>query len=280
MSAGWVVDTDMVFHKSAPDSAVRSAALKICRDNTPLSISEFTKVEIKGNVISCLTLLRRKIESSSSFSEALAKVQNSGSGPSIRRVVCLFVEFMKLIGCINRPPEPWTDYKGLLLTRIDSEIYVLWNSLAMDVDKVLNDFNCTRATEEPRVINGQWSNIIPRCSPENTTCTIVNYMSSSMQSLTKLEDHLSKLPATSLTKELAAMLEAVRTTIKSGKFPWQGTTCRGMGDLLIGLQSKSIGGLITSNYKEHSQLSGPIGYRIKLFPLAQIRQKECVHRSS
>lgn len=273
MNPRWVIDTDMLFHKVSVDRNVSAAAQKLCRENSPLAISEFTKVEIKGNRIRYLSLLRRKIESSSNFAEAVAKIQNSGGGPSIRNVITLFVEFLKLVGSIGRAPEPWNETKGLLMTRIDSEIFVTWNSLSTEVAKVLTEFNCTRATEEPRLVNGQWSTTIQNCSAANTNCTIVDFMKVKIKSILALEAHLSGLPSANMTQELVTMLDIIRETITKGAFPWQGTTCRRVGDLLIGLQSGTVGGLITSNQKEHKQLHRALGYHLKLFPLADIRQK-------
>lgn len=273
MRGNWVIDTDMFFHRVAPDSNVSAAAKKICQDNSPIAISEFTKVELKGNRIRYLCLLRRKIDSSGTYNDAVAKIQNSGGGPSIRQVIGLFVEFLMLIGRADKKPEPWNELKGLLLTHIDSEIFVTWNSLTSDVDKVINEFNCTRAAEQPAVINGQWSITIPNCTKSNTTCTISDYMKNKLTTLKNLEAHLSNLPPSRITKELSNILEVLRETIRTGEFPWQGTTCRRVGDLLIGLQAKSEGGLITANQREHSELHGPVGYHLKLFPLAQIRQK-------
>lgn len=269
----WVIDTDMLFHKVSVDSKVSSAAQKLCQDSSPLAISEFTKVEIKGNRIRYLVLLRRKLESSADFAEAVAKIQNSGGGPSIRNVIALFVEFLKLINCINRPPEPWNETKGLLITHIDADIFVIWNSLSTDIDKVIDEFKCTRAQEEPRIVNGQWSITIPNCSDANTSCTIVDFMAARIKSLKALEAHLAKLPSITMTNELTRILEVIRETIAKGVFPWHGSTCRRVGDLLIGLESGTVGGLITSNSNEHKQLSDPLGYRLKLFPLTSIRQK-------
>jgi len=77
-----------------------------------------------------------------------------------------------------------------------------------------------------------------------------------------------------LTTELSKIRDILEETISDdGRFPWIGYNCRRVGDLLIGLQSKSGRELLSSNYKEHGVLCGPLGYSFREFPVAAIRSK-------
>jgi hypothetical protein len=131
---------------------------------------------------------------------------------------------------------------------------------------------CTRAAEPPRDDGEQWSAVIPHCTKANTTCIVENYMKTYIEELKRLLEALNSLDPTVMTQELRRIKNVTAETIKK-RYPWEGTTCRSVGDLLIALQSKSGKTLISSNYKEHSQMSTPLGYTFKEFPVSTIRSK-------
>ncbi|MFH0899703.1 MAG: hypothetical protein V2A73_03645 [Pseudomonadota bacterium] len=114
---------------------------------------------------------------------------------------------------------------------------------------------------------------MPECRAENSGCRIAAFVAGFSKELAALDVTLAGLTCTQRTKELATIADVVRATIRDGRFPWEGTTCRRVGDLLIGLQSKVTSGLVSSNRKEHGQLAGPLGYAFNEFPVAEIRLK-------
>jgi hypothetical protein len=97
-------------------------------------------------------------------------------------------------------------------------------------------------------------------------------MKAHIDDLQRLIETLAVLDATLMTQELRRIRDVAAQTIKN-KYPWKGNTCRLVGDLLIGLQSKSGKVLISSNYKEHAQTSTALGYTFKEFPVSSIRSK-------
>ena len=51
----------------------------------------------------------------------------------------------------------------------------------------------------------------------------------------------------------------------ASKFPWQGTTCRKVGDLLIALHVRDRRGVLTSNGKDHGPIAEGLGHEVRLF---------------
>jgi hypothetical protein len=87
------------------------------------------------------------------------------------------------------------------------------------------------------------------------------------------EGQVLELLGTQKTEELERIHAVIKSTRSSGRYPWQGRTCRRVGDLLIGLQSKAGRGLISSNKAEHTALSGGADYDFREFPVATFRAK-------
>ncbi|MBI4632266.1 MAG: hypothetical protein HY742_00010 [Deltaproteobacteria bacterium] len=140
------------------------------------------------------------------------------------------------------------------------------------IDRIYDDFNCSRATEYPDDDGEKWNVAIPSCNKDNTTCKITEFMGSFHTNLKMLVDELNNLNPSLMTKELYRIRKVAEQTINN-QFPWEGKTCRQVGDLLIGLQSKVGQKLISSNYKEHSQICVPLEYVFQEFPVAKIRSK-------
>ena len=101
---------------------------------------------------------------------------------------------------------------------------------------------------------------------------VVSYMKRNVAELKRLFETLASLNATAMTEELRRIKKVALETIEN-TYPWAGTTCRSVGDLLIALQSKSGKVLISSNYKEHTQMHGALGYTFQEFPVSSIRSK-------
>jgi len=262
-------DTDMYIHKLSPDLPVKEYVEKEYLNNKPSAMSEFSLVEFKGNYIACLILLRREINSSDSIESAYSRIQNSGG----RKASLMLAQLIKWIGTSNLPVKQWEKTQNMLLTYLDSQIAITWEMFLNSVDKIERQFDCTRAKEEPQDNNGNWSATIPKCRDNNTNCKITEFINSYFKEIEKLYTDLNNLPLERKTKELEKIHKISQQIIKKQKFPWQGTTCRQHGDLLIGLESKMGICLISSNYKEHSVLSESLGYSFKHFEISKIRSK-------
>lgn len=262
-------DTDMYIHKLSPDQPVREDAEKAFLANKPSAMSEFSIVEFKGNYIACLILLRRKIDDSDSFESAFSRVQNSGG----RKAKLMLAQFIKWLGGIDFPVKPWDKAQKILLTYLDGQIEIVWESFFRSVDRIERQFNCTRAKEEPQDNNGKWIATIPKCQTNNTKCKINKFIISFLKEIESLKFNLDILPLEQKTNELEKIHNVLKEIIEKQKLQWQGSVCRQIGDLLIGLESKSGAGLISSNYREHSILSKPLGYTFKHFNVSQIRSK-------
>ena len=262
-------DTDMYIHKLSPDQPVREGAEKEFLANKPSAMSEFSIVEFKGNYIACLILLRRKIDDSDSLESAYSRVQNSGG----RKAKLMLAQLFKWLGGIDFPVNPWDKAQNILLTYLDSQIEIVWESFLRSVDKIEKQFNCTRAKEEPQDNNGKWVATIPKCQTNNTKCKINKFIISFIKEIENLKFDLDTMPLEHKTNELEKIHGVLREIIHKQKFQWQGAACRQIGDLLIGLESKFGTGLISSNYREHSILSKPLGYIFKHFNISQIRSK-------
>lgn len=262
-------DTDMQIHRLSPDLPVRKSAEAEFSKNRPSAMSEFSLVEFKGNYIACLILLRRKINDSDTLASAYSRIQNSGG----RRAALMLAQLIQWIGEADFPVKNWDRAQNMLLTYLDSQIEIVWEAFLNSVDKVERLFDCTRAKEEPRDNNGNWSATIPKCRNENTTCKINKFILNHLEEIENLDAVLDNLPPERRTKELEKINRLSKEILQKQRFPWQGTTCRQHGDLLIGLASTVGIALISSNYKEHGVLSQAIGYNFKHFDVAAIRSK-------
>jgi len=262
-------DTDMYIHRLSPDKPVRESAEKAFHKNKPSAMSEFSIVEFKGNYIACLVLLRRKISDSDSLQSAYSRIQNSGG----RKATLMLAQLFRWLGGIDFPVNPWPKAKNILLTYLDSQIEIVWQSFINSVDKIERQFECNRAREEPQDNNGKWSARIPRCKADNTKCTIGAFLLKFFYELGNLISGLDALPPEKKTTELEMVDKVAKEIIQRNRFRWQNSNCRKIGDLLIGLESKSGKALISSNYKEHSILSQYLGYTFNHFDVTAIRLK-------
>ena len=262
-------DTDLQIHRLSPDQPVSEAAQKEFRNSRPIAMSEFSLVELKGNYIQSLILMRRKVENSDSFASAFVRIQNSGG----RRSSMMFTQLIRYLGGIDFKIKPWGNARRILLTYIDSQIETSWMEFKNNVDIVTNDFKCSRAIEEPQDNGGKWTATIPHCSRDNTKCKIDSFMQQHLKDLINLVNAFPKLSQKLKTKELNKINDVAKKTIEKNQFPWEGRICRQVADLLIGLQSKSGKELLSSNYKEHNYLHQYLGYKYRNFPIAAIRSK-------
>jgi hypothetical protein len=263
----WVLDTDIFIHALSADEPVRDAVALVRALLGPTGVASFSLVEFKGNYIQDLLLLSRKVRDSTSFSSCVARIQVTGG----RRLVRMLTQFTVAFEAINLPPKDWPTLQGHLLVYIDGQVTASWNSLHGAFGGILDDLACTRASEAPHAEGGNWDAAIPKCTRKNTRCSVVKFFAAHTTVLQQLETALGAAPT--LTKELKTILDVLRATIAQGEFPWEGETCRGVGDLLIGLQSRGTTGLISSNKKEHSVLAGQLGYAFLEFPISDIRSK-------
>lgn len=262
-------DTDMFIHKLSPDLPVRQYVEENLVHNSPSAMSEFSIVEFKGNYIASLILLRRKISDSDTLESAFSRIQNSGG----RKAALMLAQLIKWLGGTSFPVKPWVEAKNALLTYLDAQIEIVWLNFINSVGNISRQFNCTRAMEEPQDNDGKWTATIPKCRNDNTSCQINKFITNFDSELRTLISDIERLPNDKLTEELNKIGNISRKIIESKNFSWQGQTCRKIGDLLIGLESRVGLCLFSSNYKEHSVLSKSLGYGLKLFEVAKIRSK-------
>ncbi len=267
MKRARLVDTDIQIQRRIGDPAVRQAAEDFCGERTPLAGCEFSLVEFKGSYIQDLLLLRYKIYDSDSIEEALHRIINS----SDRKRGRMLAHIAKMIELDLS--APWSGVKGILLATIDAQIVIAWDDFASGLSEITRDFKCTRAEEAPGARGKGWNATIPLCRPENTRCTITNFMSSRLPVLEEVSTVIDGLQPEERTKELARIQEVAQKTISTKTYPWQGRTCRSVGDLLISLQSASHEALLTSNAKEHVPLSQAVGNEVEVFPVAEHKIK-------
>lgn len=266
MSSFNFIDTDLFIHRVDYDPPVVSAAQSVLDNNHPLAISEFTLLELKGNYVQDLILLHHKVSDSDNLERAFAKVRRSGG----RRSELMLAMLIRWIG--NFSPHPWKEARRELLTYLDSQITIFGEGVINIIDKIFQGFDCTRAQEPPIEENGKWNASIPLCRDDNTKCKINEFLNLYLPELKNLVLYLNSVNPSNLTDELRTIKNHAENVINS-KFIWRGQTCRKIGDLLIGLQSKSGQKLISSNRKEHIHLSGPLGYIFEEFPIVSIRTK-------
>jgi hypothetical protein len=261
------LDTDMFIHQHDIDDSIKSAAKAIFINTHPSAISSFSIVEFKGNYIQDLILLHRKISDSDSFRRAVARIRSTG-GRRYNLMLAILISWIDE----NFKTRPWEESRRELMTYLDTQITVSWEEYLNSVDRIFNDIDCSRFVESPDDDGEKWTAIIPKCNENNTKCKIIKFMESFHSDLQKLVNALHSLDSSEMTKELYKIRDVAELTI-SGKFPWKGHTCRQVGDLIIGLQSKIGQRLISSNSKEHKQLSVPLGYNYQKFSVTEIRSK-------
>ncbi len=262
------LDTDIFFHRMSTDPPVREAAKDIYINSRPTAISEFCFVELKGAYLQDLKLLREKIARSESFERAYNRVFSTGGRKALR----MLSRLLSYLGGEDFSVNPWEEAQQNLLVFIDAQIRVSWIEFSMSVDVVFRDFNCSRAGEEPISENNKWIITISKCTPENKKCKIVDFINQFSKELKVLIIHIKDLKSDDKTKELERIKKACEKTLNE-EFPWEGSGCRAVGDLLIALQSKSGKELVSSNYREHSQMCVPLEYTFRQFPFAELRSK-------
>jgi len=262
------LDTDLHIHRLNFDPSVRAAAEDVFNTSHPTAISAFSLVELKGNYIQDLILLHRKISDADSFETAFARIVNSGG----RRCSLMLAQLINRLGGIQYRINPWSEARRQLLTHLDAQIAVSWEEFRSSIDRIFDDFECTRAAEPPTDDGERWSATIPHCTKANTKCTVVSYMKRHVDDLKRLLEAFTSANPSAMTEELRRIRKVAAETINN-TYPWEGTTCRSVGDLLIALQSKSGKVLISSNYKEHAQMHTALGYTFKEFKISSIRSK-------
>jgi hypothetical protein len=266
MKNWWLFDTDMLLHSLSLDVAVRGSVENTRAESAPIAVSAFSQVELKGNYIQDLLLLRRKINDSDSLPNCVARIIATGG----RRLARMFAQLAQLQSEADLSPGNWSTLKNKLVLLLDGQVPIVWNSVATSLGRIIDDFECDRAAEPPQVVGRDWTAIIPRCTVNNTTCSIVAFFDKHAKSLEKLDEALESL-GVAKTAELERIHSVVKSTRLSGRYPWEGRTCRRIGDLLIGLQSKAGKGLISSNKAEHMAISEGAEYEFREFPIAKIR---------
>jgi len=262
-------DTDMQLFRISADPPVRQAAQTEFDGNHPTAISAFSLVEFKATYIQDLILLHKKISTSDSFEIAGSKVVNTGG----RKAFLMFGLLIKSLGGAEYAINPWAEARNEILTHINAQLALAWEGILTSIDRIFDDFKCTRASEEPDDNGTKWSASICRCRNENTKCIIVEFMKNHGPDLQKLITHLSSITREETTPELVRIASVVKKSLQTGQFPWKDNVCRGVGDLLIALQCKVGKKIISSNHKEHLQLSKPLNYIFQQFPYTAIRSK-------
>ncbi len=262
------LDTDIYFHRISTDPPVREAARDIYINSRPTAISEFSFVELKSAYLQDLKLLREKIAKSESFERAYNRVFSTGG----RKAERMLSRLLSYLGGEDFSINPWEEAQQNLLVLIDTQIQVSWIEFSRSVDSVFRDFNCTRAGEEPTSENNKWIITISKCTNENKKCKIIDFIDQFRKELKALITHIKDMESDDKTKELERIKKACEKTL-NGQFPWEGSGCRTVGDLLIALQSKSGKELVSSNHREHSQMCGPLEYTFRQFPFAELRSK-------
>jgi hypothetical protein len=262
----WLFDTDMLLHSLSLDVAVRGAVENTRAESAPIAVSAFSQVELKGNYIQDLLLLRRKINDSDSLPNCVARIIATGG----RRLARMFAQLTHLMSEADLAPGNWSALKYKLVPILDGQVPIVWDSVATSLGEIVDDFECDRAAEPPQVVGQDWTAIIPECAVDNTTCSIVAFFDMHAKTLEKLDEALESLGAAK-TAELERIHSVIKSTRLGGRYPWEGRTCRRIADLLIGLQSKAGKGLISSNRAEHTALSEGAGYEFREFPIAKIR---------
>jgi hypothetical protein len=269
MENSWLFDTDILLNQNSIDPKVRNASERLYRYNKPAALSSFSKVEFKGNYIQSLVLLRTKTKDSNSLEEVYLRIKNNVSAYNKgRKTDLMLAELIRIIGGLDFAiKSSWLILQSCIIAEIDARIRFEWDR----IDKafqISNSFNCTRANEPPQTKNNEWDTSIPRCTTNNTLCTINKFVLKYKQNLVKFLAEYTATPEERKTEELMRIYEVIENA-----FPWQGKTCRQVGDFLIGLQSKNHKELISSNKKEHLVMRFLLEYNYKEFPISEHKTK-------
>ena len=264
----WLFDTDMQIHRLGLDAQVRAAVAKKRAERAPVAVSAYSLLEFKGNYIACLILLRRKVVDSSNLKQVFGRVQATGG----RKAALMIAQLVHTLADLNVTFQAvWAPAQGLMVTHIDAEIASTWQWFKSSVDTFVDDLNCTRAAEAPFVKRGDWINDRPDCHKDNTNCRVVQLMRDNEARLRSVVAALKGLQPR--TKELDKILSVLERTLVKMEFPWEGTTCKSVGDLLIGLHAPPRQGLATSNRAEHALMAAPMGYAVDILPIGGTRLK-------
>lgn len=261
-------DTDLFFHRISNDPKVVAAAGDEFSKTRPSAISAFTILEFKGAYVQKLGLLREKVSRSDSLREASARTENSG-GRGVKLMLALLLKYLDVGGFDIRP---WEEARRQLLVHIDAEIYASYRSIASSVDKVFDDFQCSRSQEPPLFSNTKWKLQISNCTSDAIPCHVQQFLKQYEAELISLIQAIDSLTDDESSRELKNIKDIAFTIIHSS-FYCSSKTCRKIGDLLIGLQSKVGYELLTSNFREHDPMHFPLKYRLRIFPLAALRIK-------
>ena len=264
-----IFDTDMHIHSLDTDVAVASNADSLFNNNKPNAISSFSLVELKGNYIQCLVLLQKKISRSSNLKDAYSRIRNTGGRKP-------FLMLTQLINTINEEKLDYTSWehsRNFLLTILDSQIEVAWITFSTKTDCILDDLHCSRALEEPIEDEGKWSVAIPKCTSNNASCRINEFLHDRKDIIDYFINHYPSIENVRKTNELDKIYQALFHARKGDSFNWDKKICRSVGDLLIALQCVGYKSIISSNYREHSVLSELFSYAFIRFNIASIRRK-------
>jgi hypothetical protein len=264
-------DTDMVHHERSAIPALSSAArAKVA--SAGRNLSTFSLVEIKGSLIQDMIFVRAKIADSASYTEVVERIQKLPL-PASRKMKRSFVSLSRAVERLDIPVKSWKEAQGVLLSLIEGEIVSLWEELTKGAWTLSDDLKCSRAQEGVVTTDSSLEATVPHCRRENTKCIVTDFAKSHGSALETLLVAFDQIPEAERTKELSTIAAVARTSIDQG-FPWQGTTCRKVGDLLIGLSAVGHGSLLTSNGKEHQVLHGPLGYGLDLFQITASSKPE------
>ncbi len=181
MKNWWLFDTDMLLHSLSLDLTVREAVENTRAENAPIGVSAFSQVELKGNYIQDLLLLRRKVNDSDSLPNCVARILVTGG----RRLARMFAQLAQLMSEADLAPGNWIALKCKLVLLLDGQLPFVWDSVATSLGEIVDDFECDRAAEPPEVVGQDWTAIIPECGTHNTTCSIVAFFDSHAKSLRK-----------------------------------------------------------------------------------------------
>ena len=262
----WLFDTDMQIHRLGIDAALKAAAEAKRAQRRPIAVSAYSLLEFKGNYIADLILLRRKIADSSNIKEAFARVRATGG----RKTELMLAQLVNLLDATGFDFKgSWESAQGLLITSLDAEVTTAWAWFKTSVDHFVDDLNCTRATEAPRIEGKHWINERPDCRKDNTRCHIVHLMKENEARLKALLTALRAMGAS--TSELDKIVQVLERTVVRMQFPWEGRTCQSVGNLLIALHAPPRQGLVTSNQAEHGKMAVPLGYIVDILPVGGTR---------
>lgn len=265
MASNWLFDTDMYLHARSNDPGLRAGVEALRTTHKPTAGARFSKLEIKHKLQEFI-LLKSKILDSGSLQEAGARITSTGG----RASGWMYAALIHALGGVDAMLSDWPKVQRQLAVAVDGLIAAYWGEFDSSYDIVLDALQCTRASEAPTQKGAVWHAKIPKCTKENTSCAIVAVARKHVERLDRTEKEIGKLAEP--TAELAKIAAVCRES-QQGDFPWEGTKCRSVGDLLIGIEAKAARGLVSSNKKEHECLAEGLGYKHVHFDMAKARIK-------